>query len=37
MLDIFLSVGFYAASIILLVRGVIAFCDNSRNDIVTEP
>lgn len=37
MFEIILSVGLYAVVIVLLVKGAIAFCDNTSNDIVTEP
>lgn len=37
MFEIILSVGLYAAAIVLLVKGTIAFCDNTSSDIVTEP
>ena len=37
MFEIILSVGLYAAAIVLLVKGAVAFCDHSRNDVATEP
>ena len=37
MLHVILSVGLYAAAIVLLVKSAIAFCDQSHNDIVTKP
>lgn len=37
MFEIILSVGLYAVVIVLLVKGAIEFCDNTSNDIVTEP
>lgn len=36
MLEIILSVGLYAAAIYFLVKGAIAFCDQSHSKIVTE-
>ncbi len=37
MLEVILSVGIYAAVIVLLIKSVVAFCDASHSDIVTEP
>ena len=37
MFEIILSVGLYAAAIYFLVKGAIAFCNQSHGDIVTEP
>jgi hypothetical protein len=37
MFKVIVSVGIYAAVIVLLLKSVIEFCDSSRNDIVTEP
>lgn len=37
MFEIILSVGLYAAAIVLLVKGAIVFCNHTRNDIATEP
>lgn len=37
MFEIILSVGLYAAAVVLLVKGAIAFYDNTSSDIVTEP
>lgn len=37
MFEIILSVGLYAAAIVLLVKGAIALCDNTSSHIITEP
>lgn len=37
MFEIILSVGLYAAAVALLVKGAIAFCDQSHNEIAPEP
>lgn len=37
MFEIILSVGLYAAAVVLLMKGAIAFCDNTPRDIVAEP
>ena len=37
MFEIILSIGLYAAVIVVLVKSAVAFCDQPNNDIVTEP
>ena len=37
MLEIVLSVGIYVAVVVLLIKSVVAYCNSSRQDIVTEP
>ena len=37
MLEVIVSVGVYAAVIVLLIKSVVASCDSSHNDVVTEP
>ena len=38
MLEIIISVALYVGALVLLVKGVIAFCDNScHENVVTEP
>ena len=37
MLEIVFSVALYIVAIVLLVKGAFAFCDNSHENVVTEP
>ena len=37
MLEIVFSVALYIGAIVLLVKGAFAFCDNSHENVVTEP
>ena len=37
MLEIILSVSLYAGAVALLVKCAIAYCENSHDNIVTEP
>jgi hypothetical protein len=37
MLEIVITVGLYIGAVIILVKGAIAFCNNSHDSIVTEP
>jgi hypothetical protein len=37
MLEVIVSVGVYAAVIVLLIKSVVVFCDLPHKDIVTEP
>ena len=37
MLEIVFSVALYIGAIVLLVKGAFAFCNNSHENIVTEP
>ena len=37
MLEIVISVALYIGAIVLLMKGVFAFCDNCHDNIVTEP
>jgi len=38
MFEIVISVALYVGALVLLVKGAIAFCDNScHEDVVTEP
>ena len=37
MLEIVFSVALYIGAIVLLVKGAFAFCNNSDENVVTEP
>ena len=37
MLEIVVSVALYVGALVLLVKGAFAFCNNSHDNIVTEP
>ncbi len=37
MLEIVFSVALYIGAIVLLVKGAFAFCNNSHENVVTEP
>ena len=37
MLEIIISVALYVGALVLLVKGAIAFCNNSNENVVTEP
>ena len=37
MFEIVISVALYVGALALLVKGAVAFCNNSHDSIVTEP
>ncbi len=37
MLEIVFSVALYIGAVVLLVKGAFAFCNNSHENVVTEP
>ena len=37
MLEIIISVALYVGALVLLVKGAFAFCNNSYENVVTEP
>lgn len=37
MLEIVITVGLYIGAVVILVKGAIAFCNNSNDRIATEP
>lgn len=37
MLEIVLYLSAHVAIVVLLIKSVVAYCDSSRQDIVTEP
>ena len=37
MFEIVFSVALYVGALVLLVKGAIAFCNNSHDGVVTEP
>lgn len=37
MYEIILSVGVYVGVLVLLVKAVFTYCDNSHDNVVTEP
>ena len=37
MLEIVFSVALYIGAVVLLVKGEFAFCNNSHENVVTEP
>ncbi len=37
MLEIVFSVALYIGAIVVLVKGAFAFCNNSHENVVTEP
>lgn len=37
MLEIVISVALYVGALVLLMKGVFAYCNNSHDNMVTEP
>ncbi len=37
MFEIVISVALYVGAMVLLVKGAVAFCNNSHENVVTEP
>ena len=37
MLEIVITVGLYIGAVVIMVKGAIAFCNNSHDHFVTEP